>query len=95
MGRFIESTKLLEIINYVENRETHEYEEILLPVEFIPGSYKRGPETKGIPDVLASYTTYFKTDTRNNINRGINIDLQQKALTVPYFYPAKNFHLMK
>lgn len=92
MGRFIESTKLLEIINYVENRETHEYEEILLPVEFIPPEVtKEDLKQKVFRDVLASYTTYFKTDTRNNINRGSNIGLAAESIDGTILLPGEEF----
>jgi len=92
MGRYIDSTKLLEIINYVENRETDEYEEIILPVEFIPPEVtKEELEQKLFRDTLASYTTYFRTDTQNNMNRAINIGLAAESIDGTILLPGEEF----
>lgn len=92
MGRYIDSKKLLEIISYVESRQTQEYEEILLPVEFIPPVVTTEElEKKLFRDVLASYTTYFRTDTQNNINRGINIGLAANSIDGTILLPGEEF----
>lgn len=91
-GRYIDSKKLLEIISYVESRQNQEYEEILLPVEFIqPLVTKEELEEKLFRDVLASYTTYYKTDTQNNINRGINIGLAAESIDGTILLPGEEF----
>ncbi|NMA65504.1 MAG: hypothetical protein GX957_04580 [Clostridiaceae bacterium] len=92
MGRFIDSLKLLEIINYVENRESYEYEEILLPVEFIaPLVTKEELENIVFRDTLAAFTTYFQTNTQNNINRGINIGLAAESIDGTILLPGEEF----
>ena len=91
-GRKIDYANLLEIINYVDNRKSYEYEEILLPVEFItPNLTEDKLKDQLFKDTLASYTTYFKTDTENNINRSINIALASASIDGTILMPDEEF----
>ena len=81
MGRRIDKNKLIGIVNYIDNRENKEYEELILPVDFIsPSLTKDSLVERLFRDVLASYTTHFKTNNVNNINRGINIRLAAESI---------------
>ncbi|NLU53120.1 MAG: hypothetical protein GXX10_09710 [Clostridiaceae bacterium] len=96
MGRRIDRDKLMEILNYVENRQTQEYEEIILPVEFInPQLTDEELNSRLFRDTLASYRTYFRTDTENNINRSINIELAAKSIDGTILLPGEEFSFNK
>lgn len=96
MGRRIDRDKLMEILNYVENRQTQEYEEIILPVEFInPQLTDEELKSRLFRDTLASYRTYFRTDTENNINRSINIELAAKSIDGTILLPGEEFSFNK
>lgn len=96
MGRKIDSDKLKEILNYVEHRDTQEYEEIVLPVEFIePEITDEELKAQLFRDTIGSYTTYFRTDTQNNINRGHNIELAAKSIDGTILLPGEEFSFNK
>ncbi len=91
-GRKISRAQLLEVMNYLETRETNDYEEILLPVEFIaPKVTDEQLKAQTFRDTLAAYTTYFQTDTQNNINRGINIGLAAQSIDGTILMPGEEF----
>ncbi len=96
MGRRIEREKLMEVLTYVENRESKEYEEILLPVEFIAPALTEGALREMLfRDTLASYTTQFNTETTNNKNRAINIGLAAKSIDGTLLLPGEEFSFNK
>lgn len=91
-GLSLDRAKLMEVISYVENRELKEYEEIILPVEFItPDITVEGLEAQLFKDTLSTYTTYFSTNTVNNRNRGINIGLAAKSIDGTILLPGEAF----
>ena len=74
MGLKLDRSKLMEVISYVESRTNQEYEEIILPVEFIAPKLTEGElKTQLFRDTLSVYTTHFNTEGENNYNRSINI----------------------
>lgn len=92
MGMSLERTKLMEIVSYVENRESNEYEEIILPVEFIVPDITEGTlKSELFRDTLASYSTYFNTNSANNYNRGINIGLAAESINGTLLLPGEDF----
>lgn len=91
-GRKISRAQLWEVVNYLENRETSDYEEILLPVEFIPPKVTDEQlKAKIFKDTLAAYTTFFNTNTQNNINRSINIGLATQSIDGTILMPGEEF----
>ncbi len=95
-GRRIGRAQLLEVVNYLENRGTSDYEEILLPVEFTsPPVTDEQLKEQVFRDTLAAYTTYFNTDTENNKNRGINIGLAAKSIDGTILLPGEEFSFNK
>lgn len=96
MGLSLDRAKLLEIVSYVENREKNEYEEIILPVEFIVPNITEGAlKSRLFSDILASYTTYFTTNSENNYNRGINIRLAAESIDGTLLLPGEEFSFNK
>ncbi|HHU90516.1 MAG TPA: hypothetical protein GXZ22_05610 [Clostridiaceae bacterium] len=96
MGLKLDRAKLMEVISYIENREKNEYEEIMLPVEFItPEITKETLEYQLFRDTLASYTTYFNTNTENNYNRSINIRLAAESIDGTLLLPGEEFSFNK
>lgn len=96
MGRRIERSQLMDVINYINNRENQEYEEMMLPVEFIsPDITQEELKEKIFKDTLASYTTNFKTDTENNMNRSINIGLASESIDGTILLPGEEFSFNK
>lgn len=92
MGLKLDRSKLMEIISYVENRESQEYEEIILPVEFIaPELTEDELKTRLFRDTLASYSTHFNTVGENNYNRSINIGLAAKSIDGTILLPGEIF----
>ena len=96
MGRRIDREKLMEVVTYVENREIKEYEEILLPVEFVaPALTEEALKARLFRDTLSSVTTHFNTDTPNNKNRGINIGLATASIDGTILLPGEEFSFNK
>lgn len=96
MGRRIDRDKLMEIVSYVESRENKEYEEIPLPVEFIyPALTEESLKAQLFRDTLASYSTHFRTDSENNLNRSINIGLAAKSIDGTLLLPDEEFSFNK
>lgn len=96
MGLALDRSKLMEIVSYVENRENKEYEEIILPVEFIAPDITEGIlKSRLFRDTLASYTTYFNTNSENNYNRGINIGISAESINGTLLLPGEEFSFNK
>lgn len=96
MGLSIDRAKLMEVVSYVENRKINEYEEIILPVEFIVPDITEGTlKSRLFSDTLASYTTYFTTNNNNNYNRGINIGLAAESIDGTLLLPGEEFSFNK
>lgn len=92
MGLKLDRSKLMEVISYVESRDNDDYEEIVLPVEFIsPGTTEDDLKAQLFRDTLSSYTTYFKTTGENNYNRSINIGLAAKSIDGTILMPGEVF----
>lgn len=95
-GRRIEREKLLEIIDYAENRENTEYEEIPIPVEILPPSLTEADlRAQLFRDTLSTYTTHFNTDNENNYNRSINIGLAAERINGTLLLPGEEFSFNK
>jgi vancomycin resistance protein YoaR len=91
-GRHIDKSKLSEIVSYIESRESNEYEEIILPVDFIePEITEEALKSKLFKDTLSTYTTTFTTDTPNNYNRSVNIGLASKRIDGTIIMPGDVF----
>ncbi len=96
MGLSMDRAKLMEVVSYVENRNNNEYEEIILPVEFIVPDITEGSlRSQLFSDTLASYTTYFTTNSENNYNRGINIGLAAESIDGTLLLPGEEFSFNK
>ncbi len=96
MGLALDRAKLMEVVSYVENRKINEYEEIILPVEFIVPDITEGTlKSRLFSDTLASYTTYFTTNNNNNYNRGINIGLAAESIDGTLLLPGEEFSFNK
>ncbi len=96
MGLSLDRTKLMEIVSYIENRIQNEYEEIILPVEFVTPDITEGSlKSRLFSDTLASYTTYFTTNSENNYNRGINIGLAAESIDGTLLLPGEEFSFNK
>ncbi|NLE24022.1 MAG: hypothetical protein GX625_01565 [Clostridiaceae bacterium] len=96
MGLSMDRAKLMEVVSYVENRNNNEYEEIILPVEFIVPDITEGVlRSKLFSDTLASYTTYFTTNSENNYNRAINIGLAAESIDGTLLLPGEEFSFNK
>ncbi|MGI6085694.1 MAG: VanW family protein [Acetivibrionales bacterium] len=96
MGLALDRTKLMEILSYVENRDKNEYEEIILPVEFIVPEITEGTlKSRLFRDTLASYTTYFNTNSKNNYNRSINIGIAAESINGTLLLPGEEFSFNK
>lgn len=96
MGLSLDRAKLMEVVSYVENREKNEYEEIILPVDFIVPDITEGSlKSRLFSDTLASYTTYFTTNSENNYNRGINIGLAAESIDGTLLLPGEEFSFNK
>ena len=68
----------------------------MLPVEFItPEITKETLEYQLFRDTLASYTTYFNTNTENNYNRSINIRLAAESIDGTLLLPGEEFSFNK
>lgn len=92
MGLKLDRTKLMEIISYVESRESKEYEEIILPVEFVAPEVTEGDlKAQLFRDTLSSYTTHFNTYGENNYNRSINIGLAAESIDGTILLPGETF----
>lgn len=91
-GRTIDKAELAGIISRVESREHKVYEEIKLPVEITePETTTEELEALLFRDVLATASTSFKTNTKNNISRGINIRLAARAIDGTVLFPGEEF----
>ncbi len=96
MGLSLDRAQLMEIVSYIENRGKNEYEEILLPVKFITPDVTEGDlKSRLFRDILASYTTYFTTNSENNYNRGINIRLAAESIDGTLLLPGEEFSFNK
>jgi len=96
MGLKLERAKLMQIISYIENRESDEYEEIKLPVEFIaPEVTEEELKSRLFRDTLSTYTTYFSTNNVNNYNRSINIRLAAESIDGTLLLPGEEFSFNK
>lgn len=92
MGLKLDRSKLMEIVSYVESRDNQEYEEIILPVEFIaPELTESDLKAQLFRDTLSSFTTYFRTDGENNYNRSINIGLAAESIDGTILLPGETF----
>ena len=81
-----------ELKNIIENNKNKFDTKKELPVSFIEPEIKT--ENIGdylFRDVLASYTTYFTTDTQNNANRGVNIRLSSSKINGTLLGPGDVF----
>jgi len=96
MGLKLDRAKLMEIISYIENRESDDYEEIKLPVEFIaPEITEEDLRSRLFRDTLSTYTTYFSTNSINNYNRSINIKLAAESIDGTLLLPGEEFSFNK
>ncbi len=92
MGFSLDRADLMEIISYVESREVSDYEEIILPVEFItPDITTEQLEAQTFRDTLSTFSTYFTTLTENNYNRGINIGISANSIDGTILLPGEKF----
>ncbi len=92
MGLKLDRGKLMEIISYIESRENKEYEEIIMPVEFIAPEITEGElKAQLFRDTLSSYTTHFNTNNQNNYNRSINIGLAAESIDGTLLLPGEVF----
>lgn len=92
MGLKLDRSKLMEVISYVESRTNQEYEEIILPVEFIAPKLTEGElKTQLFRDTLSVYTTHFNTEGENNYNRSINIGLAAESIDGTILLPGETF----
>lgn len=92
MGLKLDRGKLMEIMSYIENRENKEYEEIIIPVEFIyPEITEDELKAQLFRDTLSSYTTHFSTNSENNYNRSINIGLAADSIDGTLLLPGEIF----
>ncbi|HHY63620.1 MAG TPA: hypothetical protein GX501_01095 [Clostridiaceae bacterium] len=91
-GLRLDRSKLMDVVSYVESRDNDDYEEIVLPVEFIaPAITEDKLRSQLFRDTLSSYTTYFKTTGENNYNRSINIGLAAKSIDGTILMPGEVF----
>lgn len=96
MGRRIDRASLLKAVNYMETRESKDYEEIPLPVEFTePEITDEKLKSSLFKDTLATYSTSFSTNNENNYNRSINIGLAAQSINGTLLLPGEEFSFNK
>lgn len=88
-GIEIDKSELSDIIENLKNEYDVKRE---LPVTFIEPEIKtENVEDYLFRDVLASYTSYFSTDSQNNANRAVNIRLSSSVINGTLLGPGEIF----